>query len=266
MIDRLRNDARLLSVGGAISFRALFNWMSPWIYVPSLLLAPIFQILLFAYLGRGAGVGDDQFYVVGNAVQYSAIPCLFAMGQTVAGERQNQTLGLVLTSPAARIPLFVGRSIPVIVNGWITTLVSLLVGGLLLGVTFAPSELAGIALVLLVASASCTGLGLVLAAIDLRVREGAVINNIVFGFLLLFTGANIALSTLPGWMAHVGGVLPLTHAIEASRQLAAGRSLGSVGGLVGKELGIGLVCVLVGLLALRLMEESSRRRATLELL
>ena len=47
---------RVFFVGGLISFRALFSWLSPWIYVPAMLVAPIFQILLFAYIGRSAGV------------------------------------------------------------------------------------------------------------------------------------------------------------------------------------------------------------------
>ena len=50
---------RVFFVGGLISFRALFNWLSPWIYIPSMLVAPIFQILLFAYIGRNAGVESD---------------------------------------------------------------------------------------------------------------------------------------------------------------------------------------------------------------
>ena len=262
----LSNAVRIFAVGGLVSFRALFGWLSPWVYVPSLLAAPVFQILLFAYLGRTAGVASDQFYVIGNAVQYSAIPCLFAMGQTVSGERWTQTLGLVLTSPAARVPLFLGRALPVIVNGWVSSMVALVVGGLLLGVRFEPATLAAIALVVAIASLSCTALGLVMAAVDLRVREGAVLNNLVFGLLLILTGANVALSALPGWMAALGRVLPLTHAIEAARRVADGASLALVRGLLADELVIGGVCLVAGLLLLRWLEDLSRRRATLEML
>ena len=110
-------DVRVFFIGGLTSFRALFNWLSPWIYIPSLLVAPVFQILLFAYIGRSAHVQSDEFYVIGNALQYTAIPCVFAMCNTIAGERYQQTLGYILVTPARRIPLFVGRSLPVIVNG-----------------------------------------------------------------------------------------------------------------------------------------------------
>ena len=54
---------RLFFVGGLMSYRALFYWLTPQIYIPSLLVAPIFQILLFAYIGRSAGLKSDKFYV-----------------------------------------------------------------------------------------------------------------------------------------------------------------------------------------------------------
>lgn len=262
----MRNSWRIFAIGGLLSFRALFRWMTPWIYIPSLIVAPVLQIILFAYLGRSAGVGNDQFYIIGNAIQYSAIPCLFAMGQTVSGERRTQTLGLVLTSPAPRIPLFLGRAMPVVVNGWVSSVVALVLGGLVLGVPFSPGVLAKIALMVAVASFSCTGLGLMLAGVDLRVREGSTMNNIVFGFLLIFTGANVALSALPAWMVAFGRILPLTHAIEASRQLANGSSLGAVSGPLGAELVIGAVYIVAGLTLLLWFEQLSRRRATLELM
>ncbi len=75
-----------------------------------MLVAPIFQILLFAYIGRSAGVESDAFFVIGNAVQYSAIPCLFAMANTVAGERFTQTLGhRAGHAGATGSPLFLGQ-------------------------------------------------------------------------------------------------------------------------------------------------------------
>lgn len=86
--------------------------MNPWIFVPTILLGPITQILLFAYIGRAAGVGDDRFFIIGNALNYAAIPGMFAMTFTIGGERFAQTLGLVLVSPARRIPLFMGRALP----------------------------------------------------------------------------------------------------------------------------------------------------------
>ena len=256
--------ARLFFVGGITSFRALWNWLSPWIYIPTMLISPIFQILLFAYIGRSAQLESDEFYLIGNALQYASIPCLFAMSQMISGERYQNTLSAILVSPAPRIPLFFGRSLPVILNGALVSAFSLAAGSVILGVHLPASSFAPLALVILVAAFSCTGLGLVNGAVSLRIRENAVLNNVIFGFLLIFTGANVPISELPGWMQDVSHVLPLTHAIQAARDLAAGEPFSDVTGLLATELGIGLTYLAGGLVLLRVFEWQGRKHATLE--
>ncbi len=255
---------RVFFIGGLTSYRALFYWLTPWIYVPSLLVAPIFQILLFVYIGRSAGLESDEFYVIGNALQYAAIPCVFAMGFAIGGERFQHTLGYILVSPARRLPLFLGRAVPVILNGAFVAAFSLAVGSLLLGIDLPASALGPLALVVLVSAFSCTGLGLINAALGLRVRETAVLANIIFGLLLIFTGANVPVTELPGWMQAISERVPLTHGIEAARRLADGATLGEVAGLIGTEALIGLAYGVVGYALLRFMEWQSRMSATLE--
>jgi len=256
--------ARIFFVGGATSFRALFYWLTPWIYIPTMLIAPLFQILLFAYIGRSAGLADDKFYLIGNALQYAAIPCLFAMAQSIGGERFQNTLSAILVSPAPRIPLFFGRSLPVVLNGAFVAAFALFTGSLVLGVHLPSSSIAPLLLVVLIAAFSCTGLGLVNAAASLRIRENAVLSNVIFGFLLIFTGANVPLDDLPGWMSTLAQGLPFTHAIEAARQLAAGASLADVADLLGAELLIGTIYGILGYTLLRWFETLSRRHASLE--
>ena len=254
---------RVFFLGGLISYRALFGWMTPSIFFLILIVQPVFQILLFAYIGRAANLRSDEFYVIGNAMQYAAVPCLFAMTQTIAGERFQQTLGYILISPAGRLPLFVGRALPVILNGFFTAAFSLIVGGLILGVTFPVSVFAPLALVVLIASLSCTGLGLINAGLGLRIRETSVLSNLLVGILLIFCGANVPTASLPGWMAAISSWLPLTHAIEAARAVVNGSSLADVQGLLGRELGVGLIYAVGGLAIIRFFETQSRRHATL---
>jgi ABC-2 type transport system permease protein len=256
---------RIFFIGGLTAYRALINWLSPWIFIPTLVVAPIFQILLFVYIGRSAGVESDEFYVVGNAVQYASIPCLFSMTHAIAGERYQQTLAYILVSPAGRLPLFLGRALPVILNAMFVAAFSLVVAALIVGVDIPLSAAPAIAAVMLVASFSCTGLGLICAAIGLRVRETAVLNNVIFGLLLIFTGANVAIDQLPGWMQAISYRIPLTHGIDAARQVANGASLGDVAGLVAAEFVIGVVYTVVGYQALRWMEHVSRRRASIQI-
>lgn len=264
-MNRLVVDLRVLVLGGWSSYRALFGWLTPWILIPTFIVTPVFQILFYAFIGRSAGVGDDTFYLIGNAIQLASSPCLFAMGNTIEGERNTQTLGLILVSPARRVPLFLGRAIPVVVNGFVCSLVALALGALLLRVTLPVSSLPLVAVTVAVASYSCTGLGLAAGALALRVRESAVLSNIIMGLLIIFCGVNVALADLPSWVAAVGRCLPLTHAIEAARDLVAGKPWSDVTGLVTTEALIGTVYLVIGLFMLRWFETESRRRATLEL-
>ena len=185
--------ARIFVVGGLTSFRALFYWLTPWIYIPTMLIAPLFQILLFAYIGRSAHLRSDEFYLIGNALQYSSIPCLFAMSQAIGGERFQETLSAILVSPAPRIPLFFGRSLPVVLNGAFVGAFALAVGSLILGVHLPASSIAPLALVILIAAFSCTGLGLVNAALSLRIRENAVIS------LMRWAGLRVGVGLPPGY-------------------------------------------------------------------
>jgi ABC-2 type transport system permease protein len=256
---------RIFFIGGLTAYRGLINWLSPWIFIPSLIVTPIFQILLFVYIGRAAGVQSDEFFVIGNAIQYASIPCIFSMTHAIAGERFQQTLAYLLVSPAGRLPLFLGRALPVILNSIFVAAFALLVSGLILRIDIPPSAWPAILVVIAVAAFACTGLGLITAAVGLRVRETAVLNNIIFGLLLIFTGANVPLEQMPGWMEAIGRSVPLTHAIEAAREIADGASLGDVSGLLGTEFVIGVVYTFVGYAALRFMEYSSRKRASIQI-
>ena len=258
------SPVRIFFIGGVMSFRALFGWLSPWILVPTYVIAPLFQILLFVYIGRAANVQSDEFYVVGNALQYASIPCVFAMSHTITGERYQQTLGVVLATPAGRLPLFLGRSLPVIANGFLVAAFSFAVGGAIVGIDLPLRSILPIALAISVAAFACTGIGLFTAAVGLRVRETATLNNIIFGVLLVFCGVNVPLDELPGWMSTLAHGLPLTHAIDATRRLADGSALGDVAGLIGVEAAVGAAYAAAGYALLRYLEWQSRRLATLE--
>jgi ABC-2 type transport system permease protein len=255
---------RIFFIGGLMAYRGLINWLSPWIFIPTLVVAPIFQILLFVFIGRSAGVESDEFFVIGNAVQYASIPCLFSMTNAISGERYQQTLAYLLVSPAGRLSLFLGRAVPVVVNAMFVAAFSLVVTSLILRISIPPSTWPAIALAIAVSAFACTGLGLICAAIGLRVRETAVLNNVLFGLLLIFTGANVAVTELPEWMQWISNRIPLTHGIQAARQLADGASLADVSGLIATELAIGIVYTVVGYQAIRLMERESRKRASVQ--
>jgi ABC-2 type transport system permease protein len=255
---------RLFFVGGLLSYRALFNWIRPVIYVTTMLGSPLFQILFFAYLGRFAGLQDDTFFVVGNAVQVSAMSGIYAMTLTIANERHFGTLSPILATPANRVALFLGRAVPVIANGLFVSVFGFGVGLLLLDFELGWSQVPALAVVLLVTVASCTGLGMLLGSIGLRARDVFFASNLVYFLMLLVCGVNIPVESLPGWLEAIGRAVPLTHGIEAAREVARGAALGEVGGAVVTELAIGLTYTAAALGLFRLFELDGRRSAALE--
>jgi ABC-2 type transport system permease protein len=259
------NAWRVFFVGGLISFRALFNWIKPWIYIPTMLGSPLFQILFFTYLGRYAKTGEgDAFFVVGNAVQVCAMSSVYGMTMAVANERQFGTLGPLLASPANRLAVFLGRGVPVLANGLLVSAFGFLVGVAFVHFRPSLSSVPALALVVVVTTLSCTAFGMLLGSIGLYGKDFFFVANLAYYLLLLFCGVNVPLSVLPGWMAAIGRCLPLTHGIAAARQVAGGAGLGTVSGLVSTELGIGAAYAAAGFLLFRVLEDASRSRAVLD--
>ncbi len=258
------NSLRVFFIGGAISYRALFHWIHPGLYIPTMLGHPLFQILFFAYLGRYSGLEDDAFFVVGNAVQVSAMAGIYASTMAVANERQFGTLSPLLATPASRLPLFLGRALPVLANGLFVSAFGFLVGWVLLDFDPVPASLPALVLVVVVSVFSCTSFGMVLGSIGLRARDVFFSANLAYYLMWLFCGVNVPLESLPGWMEAVGRTLPLTHGIAAARDVAAGAELADVAGLVWTELAIGAAYLTAAYALFRLFELEGRRRASLE--
>jgi ABC-2 type transport system permease protein len=255
---------RVFFIGGAISFRALFAWIRPWVYIPTLVVGPTTQILFFAYLGRTAHLKSDSWFVVGNAVQSASLAALFGMGFAIDGERWMQTLSAVLATPANRAALFLGRALPVLLNASISAATGFAGGVLLLGFRPPLSSIPSLALLVVLASFACTGLGMLTGAVGLRMRDVPIVANLTMAVLLIFCGVNVPLDKLPSWMHAVAEGLPLTHAIAAARRVADGASLGAVQGEVLTELFLGVVYLAVGLALLRVFEEQGRRHGSLD--
>jgi len=256
---------RVFFVGGLISYRGLFNWIRPSIYIPTMLGAPLFQILFFTYLGRYSGAGqDDAFFIVGNAVQACAMSSVYGMTMAIANERWFGTLAPLLASPANRLAVFLGRGVPVLANGLVVTAFGFAVGAVLLDFRPGLSVVPALAVVVLATCASCTAFGMLLGSIGLRAKDFFFAANLAYFLMLLFCGVNIPLDVLPEWMATVGRMLPLTHGIAAAREIAAGATLGDVGGLVATELVIGAAYAAAAFVLFRVLEHASRRSAVLD--
>ncbi|MEU6669812.1 ABC transporter permease [Streptomyces sp. NPDC046727] len=255
--------ARILFLAGFRSYRALFRWLTPSAFIPTLIGVPLVQLVWFAYLGDYLGTRPISYYVVGNAIVSCAVAGLFAPAMSVSGERLGGSLPALLATPANRVLVFTGRLIPAVLTGFLTTVFLFVVGVLFTDLRVPSGSVLPLVLVLLATSTSCGAFGLVIGAIGLRTRQAPLIGNLTLNLMLLLCGVNIPLTVLPPVLQVLGKAMPMTYGIEAARRVLAGD--GQIGHLVSLELLKALGYLAVALVALRYLEISGKRHAHLDL-
>lgn len=264
-MHKLVVNLRLFWEGALLSYIALFHWLQPATYLASKILMPLWQMLFFTFLGMYAtGPGSASFYVIGNAIQICAISGVFGVTMSVGEERWVGTLPYLFGTPANRLVMFVGRAFVHMLDGMLGVVLAFAWGVFLLGLDLSHADLPALALTIAIATISTSGLGLLLGCLSLITLNVMFVNNTVYFLLLVFSGANLPLSALPGWMQAVSWFLPLTRSIAAARAIIAGNSFADVAPLLAGELIVGAAYVFLGYLLFRWFEFEAKRRGTLE--
>jgi ABC-2 type transport system permease protein len=265
-MKRFFNGFRLFLQGAILGYVALFHWLRPIQYAASKIVMPLAQMFFFVYLGTFAtGVNNASFYVIGNALQIAAVSGIYGVTMSIGGERNEGTLPYLFGTPANRMLIFLGRAFMNIMDGALGVVIAFFWGVVLMGLDLSNTNLWALALTILITTLSTCGLGLMLGSLALVTVNVMFINNLVYFLLLIFSGANVALEALPGWVQAISSALPLTRGIAAARLLVGGASLSEAGPLLLGELGIGVLYSLLGYALFTVFEIEAKRRGTLEL-
>jgi ABC-2 type transport system permease protein len=261
----LIKNIRLFWQGTLLSYRALFAWLRPVTYMASKIIMPLAQMFFFVFLGSYASNGrNTQFYVIGNAIQITSVSGIFGVTMSVGGDRDAGTLPYLFGTPANRFFIFFGRAFMHVIDGAIGVVIALTWGVLLMGLDLSQTDLPALGLTILITTFSTCGLGLLMGCLSLLTANVMFVNNFVYFSLLIFSGANVEISSLPIWMQVVSSGLPLTRGIAAARLLAGGAGFDEVVPLLLTELGIGLAYGLLGYFLFAWFEMQAKQRGTLE--
>ncbi|MDD2923276.1 MAG: ABC transporter permease [Anaerolineales bacterium] len=261
----IAKNFRLFWQGTLLSYRALFAWLRPVTYAASKILMPLAQMFFFVFLGTyGSGKGNSDFFVIGNAIQITSVSGIFGVTMSVGGDRDAGTLPYLFGAPANRFMIFFGRAFMHVIDGAIGVVIALTWGVLLMGLDLSHTDLPALALTILVTTFSTCGLGLLMGCLSLLTANVMFVNNFVYFSLLIFSGANVAIESLPAWMQFVSNILPLTRGIAASRSLVSGSSLADISPLLVSELGIGLAYGLLGYFMFAWFETQAKIKGSLE--
>lgn len=258
-------DVRLFFQGALLSYVALFRWLRPTTYLASKIVMPLAQILFFTFLGMYAtGRSNASFYIIGNAVQLAAVSGIYGVTMSIGGDRWEGTLLYLFGTPANRLAMFTGRAFFHVLDGILGVFVGLAWGVILLGLDLSHVQPLALVIAILITTFSTSGLGLLLGCVSLVSVDTMFVNNTAYFLLLVFSGANVKLSTLPSWMQAISWGLPLTRGIAAVRLLISGASLADVAPLLIGEALVGIVYVLLGYSLFRWFEFQAKRRGTVE--
>lgn len=265
MLKRLWLNLRLFFQGALLSYVALFRWLRPSAYLASKIVSPLFQLFFFTFLGVYAtGQDNASFYVIGNSLQITAMSGIYGVTMSIGGDRWDGTLPYLFGTPANRMAIFIGRALFHILDGMLGVFLALMWGVLLLGLDLTLANPLVLSLIILITTVSTSALGLMMGCLGLITRNIMVVNNSVYFVLLVFSGANVPLEVLPGFLRSISDLLPLTRGIAAARQVVAGSGMAEVAPLMVGELLVALVYFLIGFLMFRWFEQQAKRRGTLE--
>jgi ABC-2 type transport system permease protein len=258
-----RTRVALYAVGyGFAEIKAMYTvpgWVVTW------LLRVFTQVLFFGLIGQAVG-GDRTvaYLVIGNAVVLIALETLFVLVSTVM-ERNQGTLIVLAASPTGVANVYVARGLQWVISATATSTVALLVLPLLLGVSLPLHRLPVVIPVLFVIALSCNAYGGALSAVALRRPAGMwLVLNLGYLAVATFGGVNVPVSYWPGWLQTAVQVLPLTHGLQAVRDLFAGASVLDVLPDVAAELAVGAGWLVVTLIAYRRLLARCRRDGTLD--
>ena len=260
-------NSRLFFEGAYLSYIGMFHWLTPITYLASKVVMPLAQMLFFVFLGTyAAGASSASFYIIGNAMQIAAISGIYGVTMSIGGDRWNGTLPYLFATPANRLALFVGRSIVHILDGMLGVFIGFFWGVTLLGLDLSNTDPLALILTILVTTFSTSGLGLLLGCLSLVTLNVMFVNNTIYFSLLLLSGANLDLATLPAWVQTISNYLPLTRGIAAARMIIDGRPFQEALPLLQTEFLIGLIYVILGYSLFRWVEIQAKRKGTLEAL
>jgi len=226
----------------------------------------IVNAVTIALIGVDQGSEKVLFLTIG-ALYWAFMSIIFhEVSETMAWERWEGTIEYTFMAPIRRLTHLGGMCIYAAIYGVVRTVIILGALVLFFRLDISGSNLGGALLVLLAASVSFMGLGLVAAVLPLMSPErGSQATHIFEGFILLISGVYYDVAVLPKWLQPLSTLSPATYALEGARRaLLEGESLAGLWPTVLLLLGIGACLVPAGLWTFSRVEEWALRSGKLK--
>ncbi|MCX4526998.1 MULTISPECIES: ABC transporter permease [unclassified Streptomyces] len=244
----------------------------------SMLLWPLLQLLTTYYtvrpvVGGAAGsnwsaAADPQQLLAFLATGALGFSFFFALVQSAwhfSFERQTGTLELLFLSPVPRLVMVVANGFGALLqNAWLFLCFSLTL--FLVTDVVRPAHPAMFLVAFLALLLPAVAWGAFLNSLLIFSRDSAFLFTIFDDPMAFASGARIPVTALPGGIAAIGTVLPLTGSLRVVRgALLEGKDVGDLAGTLASLAAVTVALLLLASLMLRLGERRAQRTGQLRL-
>ena len=186
--------------------------------------------------------------------------------ETVAWERWEGTIEYTFMAPLRRGAHLAGMGLFAVIYGLIRAVLLFAVVAAFFDVQMPDADFLSAIIVVVVASISFTGIGMMTAVLPLISPEkGAQLGFVAQGVLLVVSGVYYPVDVLPGWMQWLATISPATYALEGTRAaILDGAGITDMWGKLGALLLIGVVAVPLGLALFGAGERYAKKKGKLK--
>jgi ABC-2 type transport system permease protein len=230
--------------------------------------------LTIVFIGEGVQATGGQIDVervttqlLVGAVVWAYLGVIFEiLTETVAWERWEGTIEYTFMAPLSRPVHLFGMGLFAIVYGIARAILLFGVVALFFDLELPQADYVAAIVLLLVASFSFIGIGMMCAVLPLISPEkGTQLGFMAQGVLLVISGVYYPVSVLPGWMQFFSTISPATYALDGLRDaILDGDGLTAMGDELWPLVVIGFVSIPLGLWVFRRGELYAKRHGKLK--
>jgi ABC-2 type transport system permease protein len=252
----------------AYIIRRYIWWELAWfIWTLANTLSIVFIAKGFAQTGAKIDVNYATSWLLIGALVWSYLGMVFGLlVEMVQWERWEGTIEHTFMAPLSRSMHLLGTGVFGVLYGLVRTAALFVVVAFFFHLSLPGADYAAALVVLLVASVSFIGIGMMTSVLALISPEkGVQLGYIAQGLLLVVSGVYYNVSVLPGWMQALARISPATYALRALRSsIIDGKGVYALWGDIWPMLVIGVVAVPLGLEIFRRGERYAKRHGKLK--
>jgi ABC-2 type transport system permease protein len=230
--------------------------------------------LTIVFIAKGIEAGGGKIDVnevttilLIGAVVWAYLGIIFEiLTETVAWERWEGTIEYTFMAPLSRPIYLFGMGLFAIAYGVVRAVLLFAVVALFFSLELSNANFAAALIVLVVASISFIGIGMMTAVLPLISPEkGTQLGFVAQGILLVVSGVYYPVSVLPEWMQWLAKISPATYALDGIRDaIINGAGISAMWPNIWPLILIGLVSVPLGLEVFRRGERYAKRHGKLK--